>query len=396
MHTFSLSDPDPYFPSSDAIAVPPSRNSRFDADPFENPVTSASSSVPSQSHLQGAFLPTPNGLPEGKTERKGHGRSNSADLRKIKPSSSPLSKKRLSRGNLQDSDKSLTSVQEDNITSFENGFGNSRKGSLCSGESDSGAGSKSDSNSAANRVRKSSHGSGDGFQKGCSSGETSKQSKQKSLGSGEKPKEGSKFRKLSRVFSWNDLRLTTSPKLQNRKPSDKGQLSGSKSPGGGSNSSGSSSRKGSRKGSSAKMESKSPTKLQPHSSSDGGGGRERRAHSPIIIYKDDDPTYVHNSLQLYLDMEVLDGSREEKFKMVFRSSVVRYGEPGEVPVLVVISNIRAYLFRVIAPERQAFCVVPLVHYSIFDSNFELEMFKYATGSNYNVLANGLSIVVFFF
>lgn len=85
------------------------------------------------------------------------------------------------------------------------------------------------------------------------------------------------------------------------------------------------------------------------SSSDGTGGK--KTHSPAIFYKDDDPSYIHNNINLYLDMEVFDGSRGEHFRMVFHSFVVKYGEVGELPVLVVISNLHAYIFKIIAPER---------------------------------------------
>lgn len=321
------------------------------ADPFEVPCSTTSSSVPSSSYLNDAFRPARNNstFTTENRERRSHNRSNSEDLRRIKMSASPSNKKRLSRGvNLQDSDKSLTSVQEDDITSFENGL--SRRSSMCSGGSDSGTGSRSDSNSATNR-RRTSHGSGEVGRKGSSSGEVHKVSKKKKqTESEEKTREGSKISsKLSRVFSFGDLRITPSPKQQHKISKEQGYVSGNKSPGGASSSSGSGRRRSSKKGNSDNTGTRSPSKLHPQSSSDGG--RERRANSPITIYKDDDPTYIHNSLQLYLDMDVLDSSRQETFKMVFRSSMVRYGEPGELQMLVIISNIRAYMFRVIAPER---------------------------------------------
>lgn len=352
MLPYFISDSDPYCPSSDAIAMPTNNaDYTLPADPFEVPCSATSSSVPSSSYLNDAFRHgrnNPTSLTHN-TERRTHNRSNSEDLRRIKMSASPSNKKKLSRGvNLQDSDKSLTSVQEDDITSFENGL--SRRSSMCSGGSDSGTGSRSDSNSATNR-RRTSHGSGEVAQKGSSSGEMHKVSKRKKpTEAGEKSKEGSKISsKLSRVFSFGDLRITPSPKQQHKISKEQGYVSGSKSPGGASSSSGSGGRRHGKRGASGNSGSRSPSKLHPQSSSDGG--RERRAHSPITVYKDDDPTYIHNSLQLYLDMEVLDSSRQETFKMVFRASMVRYGEPGELPMLVIISNIRAYMFRIIAPER---------------------------------------------
>jgi hypothetical protein len=50
-------------------------------------------------------------------------------------------------------------------------------------------------------------------------------------------------------------------------------------------------------------------------------------------------------------MEVFDSSKGEVFRMAFRCPVVKYGEVGELPALVIVSNIRAYIFKIIAPER---------------------------------------------
>jgi len=326
-------------------------------DPFSNlGTTTGSSSVPSHSYMDATFqLPVQNGYPaQGNvTEDKpfrGHARSNSEDFKRNKPSSSPSSKGKQFRGvNLQESDKSLASVHEDDITCFEKGLGNSRRSSMCSGGSDSGTGSRSDGNYTANG-RRSSHGSSDGRVKGNSSGEVKIIKKQSSVRVAGKSKEGSKFgSKISKVFSFGELHTGSSPK---QKKKSLVKANSGKSSGEGSSGSGSSSK---RKSKLARRISNAEEKALafplPHSSSDGGGSRERRAHSPITIYKDNDPTYVHNSLQLYLDMEILDSSRQEVFKMVFRTSLIRYGEPGEVQVLVVVSNIRAYLFKVVAPER---------------------------------------------
>ena len=332
-------------------------------DPFSNLGATSSSSVPSQSYMNAAaFQPVQNGhsaqnnIIEGKPFR-GHARSNSEDFKKNGTFSSPSGKRKQFRGvNLQESDKSLASVHEDDITCFENGIGNSRRSSMCSGESDSGAGSRSDGNCTANG-RRSSHGSSDGRPKGSSSGEVKKIKRQSSMVVAGKNKEGSKLgSKISRVFSFGDLNSGSSPKqkrknaseIRTRTPLEK--TKGAKSSGEGSSGSGTSGRRKSRLTRNlSNAEDKALELPLPPSSSDGG--REKRAYSPITIYKDDDPTYIHNSLQLYLDMEILDSSRQEVFKMVFRTSLIRYGEPGEMQVIVVVSNIRAYLFRVVAPER---------------------------------------------
>lgn len=341
---------------SDGLAVPHHNSSRVGADPFASHSKLISTSVPSQSYMQEHFSHHPITEDDYNFEGVGHGRSRSVDLRKSKSNSNtPSSKRKLlktSPQELQDSNRSLTSVQEDNTTTSPvatgSRYSNSRRNSLCSADSDSGAGSKSDSASMSRKHNKRA----DTVPKGCSSGESSKYSQSKMTGAAKKSKEGSKLSsKLSRVFSWSDLRLNSSPKLNGRRTSDKGKDTNP--------SSGAGSRRSSGQGSSGSGENNcSQRKLlehmkPPHSSSDGGGGgeREKRALSPVVIYRDDDPSYIHNSLQLFLVMDVFSSTKEESFKMVFRSSMVRYGEPGELPMLVVVSNIRAYLFRVVAPER---------------------------------------------
>lgn len=347
-------DPTHYFPTS-YLTIPHHKSSRTAADPFANPNTIISSSVPSQSYMKehmSRIVPDERDAVvdlDHMFEAKGHGRSRSVDLRKSN-SSSPSSRKKLSRVSqqaLQDSNRSLTSVQEGSTTALKRplfgGLSSSRRNSMCSADSDSGAGNKSDSASTNKKYNiKPSHGSGEVVSKGYSSGESSKYTKKRRAGGTEKTKEGTTLgSKISRVFSWSDLRPNSSPKLNTHRVSDKRKGSNPNS--------GEGSRKSSGGGSSGSGESNQGKMhlRNPQSSSDGGG-REKRAHSPVVIYRDDDPSYIHNSLQLFLVMDVF---KDECFKMVFRSSMVRYGEPGEVPMLVVISNIRAYLFRVVAPER---------------------------------------------
>ena len=84
------------------------------------------------------------------------------------------------------------------------------------------------------------------------------------------------------------------------------------------------------------------------SSSDGAGVK---GSSPLALYKEDDPSYIHNNLNLYLDMEVFNMDKGEHFKMVFKSPVMQYGHTTEIPSLVVVSSYKFYIFRITAPER---------------------------------------------
>ena len=43
--------------------------------------------------------------------------------------------------------------------------------------------------------------------------------------------------------------------------------------------------------------------------------------SPMLLFKDDDPEYIHNSLNIHLDMEVFS-TEGEHFKMIFKVSWV--------------------------------------------------------------------------
>lgn len=69
----------------------------------------------------------------------------------------------------------------------------------------------------------------------------------------------------------------------------------------------------------------------------------------MLLFKDDDPEYIHNSLNLHLDMEVFS-TEGEHFKMIFKAPVVQYGHSREVPAIVIISNVNAYIFKITAPE----------------------------------------------
>ena len=44
----------------------------------------------------------------------------------------------------------------------------------------------------------------------------------------------------------------------------------------------------------------------------------QRPTSPVIPYREDDPTYLHNNFILYLDMEVFDVDRKEYFTLAFK------------------------------------------------------------------------------
>ena len=84
-------------------------------------------------------------------------------------------------------------------------------------------------------------------------------------------------------------------------------------------------------------------------SSDGGG--TMKGSSPLPLYKDEDPSYIHNNLNLYLDMEIFNSDKAEHFKMVFKSPVMQYGHKMEIPALTVVSSYKFYIFKITAPER---------------------------------------------
>ena len=83
-------------------------------------------------------------------------------------------------------------------------------------------------------------------------------------------------------------------------------------------------------------------------SSDGTG---IKGSSPLVLLKEDEPTYIHNNLNLYLNMEVFNLCRGEHFKMVFKSPVMQYGDILEVPCIVIFSDYKMYIFKIVGPER---------------------------------------------
>ena len=133
----------------------------------------------------------------------------------------------------------------------------------------------------------------------------------------------------------------------NRTPSKSPKLNGrgsSNAPSSRKASGGSSSRISSSSGDNARAQ----RQLRPSHSSSDSASKQKKA-STSIFCKDDDPSYIHNSINLHLDMDVFD--KGESFRMAFRSPVVKYGEVGELPVLVVVSNLCVYIFKIVAPER---------------------------------------------
>ena len=83
-------------------------------------------------------------------------------------------------------------------------------------------------------------------------------------------------------------------------------------------------------------------------SSDGAG---IKGSSPLALLKDDEPTYIHNNLNLYLDMEIFNMDKGEHFKMVFKSPVMQYGHKMEIPAVAVVSSYKFYIFKIVGPER---------------------------------------------
>ena len=84
------------------------------------------------------------------------------------------------------------------------------------------------------------------------------------------------------------------------------------------------------------------------SSSDGAA---IKGSSPLALLKDDEPTYIHSNLNLYLDMDVFNMDKGEHFKMVFKSPVMQYGHKLEIPAVAVVSSYKFYIFKIIGPER---------------------------------------------
>ncbi|KAL5488579.1 hypothetical protein EMCRGX_G017545 [Ephydatia muelleri] len=76
------------------------------------------------------------------------------------------------------------------------------------------------------------------------------------------------------------------------------------------------------------------------------------SHS-IIPYKKEDPGYVHNSINLYLDMEVFNTEEGERFAMIFKSSLSHYNTGQQYDAVFVASNYSAYVFKIIGPIRSS-------------------------------------------
>ena len=80
-------------------------------------------------------------------------------------------------------------------------------------------------------------------------------------------------------------------------------------------------------------------------------GTAIKGSSPLALLKDDEPTYIHSNLNLYLDMDVFNTDKGEHFKMVFKSPVMQYGHKLEIPAVAVVSSYKFYIFKIIGPER---------------------------------------------
>lgn len=341
-------------PTSNHPTSPRGTRPKLHRDPFALPSTEHSRSMPSHSYMDSHFSHREDEWP-GKNERPiivmdglSHRRSNSYGYHpaKVLATASPPGKGKLYRdpygsdmlpsssSKLHGSNRSLSSLKEEECDGPErlskSNQSTSGRSSVCSLDSDSSPSSRNDI-SLSDKQRRG-HSSDKLVARGFSSGEYHRPSS-KGKNTGEKSKEGG-LTKISRF--WSDIQLNTSSKKRSDKVGASRRSSGGSS---GHVSSGSGG---------ANTQSR---QQKLHSSSDGSSGGKRMISSPVVFYKDDDPTYIHNSINLHLDMEVFDSSKKETFKMTFQSPVVKYGEVGEIPVLVVVSNIYAYIFKIVAPER---------------------------------------------
>ena len=77
----------------------------------------------------------------------------------------------------------------------------------------------------------------------------------------------------------------------------------------------------------------------------------QRTNSALTVCKDDNPSYIHSSFNVHLDLNVFENEKGEEFKMIFRSPVVQHGQPKEQPSLLVVSNLKAYVYLITAPEK---------------------------------------------
>ena len=222
---------------------------------------------------------------------------------------------------------------------------NSLKSSACSIDSRSSLhASKFDTEpgySSGERQRKSqhSHSSSEKLAKGYNSGERERSSRReynsseklsRGYSSGERERssrrEYNSSEKLSRGYSSGERERSSRREYNS---SGKGYSSGEKmpvfvsncKPSGGSErrlSSGSGSGGGGRKISSD-GEKKNPDTLKRSGSlKSSSGSPGRKVLSSSLLFRDEDPTYVHNRFNLYLDMEVFNTDMGEHFKMAFK------------------------------------------------------------------------------
>jgi len=195
--------------------------------------------------------------------------------------------------------------------------------------------------SSGERQRKSqhSHSSSEKLAKGYNSGERERSSRReynssdrlsRGYSSGERERssrrEYNSSEKLSRGYSSGERERSSRREYNS---SGKGYSSGEKipvfvsnrKPSGGSErrlSSGSGSGGGGRKISSD-GEKKNPDTLKRSGSlKSSSGSPGRKVLSSSLLFRDEDPTYVHNRFNLYLDMEVFNTDMGEHFKMAFK------------------------------------------------------------------------------
>lgn len=270
--------------------------------------------MPSQNYIQDHF-----GHQEGSRVKKptgvfDHHRSNSTGPHAAKTitSNSPPAKSKLHRDpydsnvpstSLYGSNRSLRSLKEEHVkpASSKSSWTSSRKSSICSLDTDSSPERRSRANSTDKKGRVQEHGgsnqrhrgSNDKLPQGYSSGESRARTRQSP----------SKGKGIGDIFS-NIGTPSKSPNLGGRGTSDASSRRSSKI--------------SSSSGDNAQSRAQRHLRLS-HSSSDGAG--RQKMPSPSVFCKDDDPSYVHNSINLYLDMEIFDGAKGESFRMAFRSPV---------------------------------------------------------------------------
>lgn len=75
---------------------------------------------------------------------------------------------------------------------------------------------------------------------------------------------------------------------------------------------------GRRKPSSGSEKGRSEVVKRSPSLKSSSGSLGRKVHSTSILFRDEDPSYVHNSFNLHLDMEVFNTDAGEHFKMIFK------------------------------------------------------------------------------